>query len=208
MAHVNDAPPPMATYNPNIAISEEMALIVQRCLEKDPQRRFASMDELLSALKRCGGGSEDMMTGPYQPFSQSGAYRSARPSAIDAVGDSGPSGPMRRISGAPPGDSGPSTSTSLSLSGARPAALGFSGPNSLVDPLAASQPLPRRTPRGRLGQTPVLVGGRGARDRLRRDHRDDHADARKDRDDHTFGDARCDCARRDEHRASSSAEAR
>jgi eukaryotic-like serine/threonine-protein kinase len=143
MAHVNDPPPPMTNYNPNLVISEEMLGNVLRCLEKDPARRFASMDELLVALKRCGGGSEDMLTGPYQAFAQSGAYRASnRPASMDSItgGDTGLSGPMRRPSGAPPGDSGPSTS--LSLSGARPAVLGFSGPNTLADPLRASQPMP------------------------------------------------------------------
>lgn len=54
MAHVNDTPPPLAELNPNIQISPQMESIIYRCLEKDSSRRFASMHELLSALKRTG----------------------------------------------------------------------------------------------------------------------------------------------------------
>ena len=54
MAHVNDVPPPLADVNPKIQISPQMESIIYRCLEKDASRRFASMNELLVALKRTG----------------------------------------------------------------------------------------------------------------------------------------------------------
>lgn len=54
MAHVNDVPPPLADINPKIQISPQMESIIYRCLEKDASRRFASMNELLVALKRTG----------------------------------------------------------------------------------------------------------------------------------------------------------
>lgn len=54
MAHVNDPPPPMRTVNPKISLSPLMENIVARCLEKDPNKRFASMKDLLNALKRVG----------------------------------------------------------------------------------------------------------------------------------------------------------
>lgn len=134
MSHVNDPPPPMEQYNPNLSITEEMAGIVYKCLEKDPQNRFATMDELLAALKRCGGGVDELaMTGTYT----SGSYPSRRPASMDG---SDSLAPQRRPSGIPgANDSGPSPS--LSMSGSRPAALGFSGPNTMTDPLAASQAL-------------------------------------------------------------------
>jgi len=139
MSHVNDPPPPMEQYNPNLAISEEMAAVVYKCLEKDPQNRFASMDELLGTLKRCGGGADELgMTGAYT----SGGYPSRRPPSADGS-DSLP--PGRRPSGIPSmNDSGPSIS--LSLSGSRPAALGFSGPNTITDPLAGSQSIVTASP--------------------------------------------------------------
>jgi len=152
MSHVNDPPPPMEQYNPNLSISEEMAGIVYKCLEKDPQNRFASMDELLSALKRCGGGVDELaMTGTYA----SGAYPSRRPSAGDGGSDSLP--PGRRPSGIPSAnDSGPSIS--LSMSGSRPAALGFSGPNTVTDPLAGSQAIAVAPPPGDKKRFFAIVG--------------------------------------------------
>ncbi len=55
MAHVHAAPPKLADCLPGIAISEAMEAIVYRCLEKDPAKRFASMNELLAALRSLGG---------------------------------------------------------------------------------------------------------------------------------------------------------
>jgi eukaryotic-like serine/threonine-protein kinase len=139
MSHVNEPPPPMEQYNPNLAISDEMAGIVYKCLEKDPNNRFGSMDELLVALKRCGGGQDELaMTGQYT----SGSY----PRRPGDGSDSLP--PGKRPSGIPSAhDSGPSISlSSLSMSGSRPAALGFSGPNTITDPLAASQALAAAPP--------------------------------------------------------------
>jgi eukaryotic-like serine/threonine-protein kinase len=51
MAHVNDAVPPMRSINPNIEVSEVMEHTVMRCMSKDPDQRFSSMDEVLVALK-------------------------------------------------------------------------------------------------------------------------------------------------------------
>jgi serine/threonine-protein kinase len=141
MAHVHDPPPPMQTYCPGLVVSDEMLSIVLRCLEKDPMQRFGSMDELLSTLKRAGGG-DDMLTGRHDRLATSGPFGRSRPSmsSIDphAGVDTTPSGQMRRSGIPAAGDSGPSTS--LSLSGARPAPpMGFSGPNSTPDVLGTSQ---------------------------------------------------------------------
>ena len=52
MAHVNEAVPPMRTTNPTVDVSPEMEAAILRCLEKDMEKRFSSMDELLQSLKR------------------------------------------------------------------------------------------------------------------------------------------------------------
>jgi serine/threonine-protein kinase len=128
----------MEQYNPNLAISEEMAGIVYKCLEKDPQNRFSSMEELLGALKRCGGGVDDLaMTGMHA----SGGYQSRRP---PASGEDSILGARRSSLNPGANDSGPSAS--LSLSGSRPAARGFSGPNTITDPLAGSQSIVMTAP--------------------------------------------------------------
>jgi serine/threonine-protein kinase len=54
MAHVNDPLPPMRQVNPKLQCSPTMENIVNRCLEKDPAKRFSSMKDLLNALKRVG----------------------------------------------------------------------------------------------------------------------------------------------------------
>jgi serine/threonine-protein kinase len=51
MAHVNDAVPPMRSINANIEVSEVMEQVVMRCMSKEPDQRFTSMDEVLAALK-------------------------------------------------------------------------------------------------------------------------------------------------------------
>jgi serine/threonine protein kinase len=54
MAHVNDPLPPMRSVNPKLQASPTMDNIVNRCLEKEPNKRFNSMKDLLNALKRVG----------------------------------------------------------------------------------------------------------------------------------------------------------
>jgi eukaryotic-like serine/threonine-protein kinase len=54
MAHVNDPPPPIRTINPKAQSSPAMEAIVYRCLEKQPDKRYVSMKDLLNALKRVG----------------------------------------------------------------------------------------------------------------------------------------------------------
>jgi eukaryotic-like serine/threonine-protein kinase len=54
MAHVNDVPPPMRVNNPKLVLSKTMEGIVAKCLEKDANKRFPSMKDLLNALKRVG----------------------------------------------------------------------------------------------------------------------------------------------------------
>jgi serine/threonine-protein kinase len=50
MAHVNDPVPAIWDLNPGAQLSSAVRTIVERCLEKDPERRFASMNDLLVAL--------------------------------------------------------------------------------------------------------------------------------------------------------------
>jgi serine/threonine-protein kinase len=54
MAHVNEDAPPMRQTNPAITLSPQIEDTVARCMAKDPDQRFRSMDEVLAALKRIG----------------------------------------------------------------------------------------------------------------------------------------------------------
>jgi serine/threonine-protein kinase len=55
MAHVSEPPPPLAGRAPGVLVSPAMVAIVMRCLEKSPDRRFQSMRECLTALRRAAG---------------------------------------------------------------------------------------------------------------------------------------------------------
>ena len=52
MAHVHEAPPTMAETAPGAPIDPRLEALVQRSMAKDPDERFATMDEFLVALKQ------------------------------------------------------------------------------------------------------------------------------------------------------------
>jgi serine/threonine-protein kinase len=71
MAHVNEEVPPMRVMLPTIQISLSLEETVLRCMSKDPDQRFSSMDEVLAALKRTTGGAltatfSGLATGEYR----------------------------------------------------------------------------------------------------------------------------------------------
>ncbi len=71
MAHVNEEVPPMRVTLPTIQISAALEETVLRCMSKEPDQRFSSMDEVLGALKRSAGGAltatfSGLATGEYR----------------------------------------------------------------------------------------------------------------------------------------------
>ena len=111
MAHVNDPVPPMRQVNPKLQMSATMENIVTRCLEKDPAKRYASMKDLLNALKRVGNENGHNIT------------------------DTQESMPLARIESVP----APSSNDSLITSGSGPHTI--SGPHSLTDSGGQRQPV-------------------------------------------------------------------
>ncbi|WP_394824581.1 protein kinase domain-containing protein [Pendulispora albinea] len=116
MAHVNEPLPSMHSVFPGLIVSPQMEAIVYRCLEKDPARRYGSMNELLAAIK---GGSEEGW------LETSGAYPKPRvpistPDALatpfsERFSDRRPSVPPHRSMGALAGSipAAPSSETEI-----------------------------------------------------------------------------------------------
>jgi hypothetical protein len=109
MAHVNEEAPPMRQMNPNISLTPAIEDTVGRCMAKDPDQRFRSMDEVLAALKRVGGAAltatvSGVGTGEYRSLagSGSGPQVSSQSGSHNGVG-SGPNPAFLSPSGSDPG---------------------------------------------------------------------------------------------------------
>jgi serine/threonine-protein kinase len=119
MAHVNEEPPPMRQMNPAIHISPQIEDAVGRCMAKDPDQRFRSMDEVLAALKRIQnvgaltGTVSGVGTGEYRSLSGSGsgpqvmnngiAGSGANPAFLSPSGSSEVQSPLGVASDSPAG---------------------------------------------------------------------------------------------------------
>jgi serine/threonine-protein kinase len=51
MAHVHEAVPSVSTMNPHVHVSPQLEAVVMKAMAKKPDERYASMEELLNALK-------------------------------------------------------------------------------------------------------------------------------------------------------------
>jgi serine/threonine-protein kinase len=60
MAHIQEDVPTMRVFNPEVHVPAPLEALVRRCMAKDPVERYASMDEVLAALKQCSGISSTM----------------------------------------------------------------------------------------------------------------------------------------------------
>ena len=61
-AHLHEIPQPMYKMNPAAQTTPELEALVQRCLEKEPRKRFDSMGELVTALREVGAYFGDEQT--------------------------------------------------------------------------------------------------------------------------------------------------
>jgi len=106
MAHVNEPPPPMRTTNPDIQVSQGSEELILKCLEKDPEHRFSSMEHLLNSLKSIGGGA---MTATLSGVLSSGDFMAVTGSsgAVATGSGSGPNQPMFLSPSGASSESGP-----------------------------------------------------------------------------------------------------
>jgi eukaryotic-like serine/threonine-protein kinase len=121
MAHVNEPPPPLQDTNPDSHVSPAIEDVVFRCLAKDPDIRFSSMDEMLASLKQAGSGA---LTGTMMGVAATGEFAAAGPylGGSGANPRSTPSGstPMLLSSGVASGSgSNPQIDTSMLDGGER-----------------------------------------------------------------------------------------
>jgi eukaryotic-like serine/threonine-protein kinase len=106
MAHVGEPPPPMRAVNPNLVCSPNFEELVMRCIAKDPNQRYASMDHVLQAIKVVHGVT---MTGQLMAMNMSGVYMPYSTGAPPAVRSSVPALAAANGFSAPAGTSGSHT---------------------------------------------------------------------------------------------------
>lgn len=124
MAHVNDPVPRLDEVRPGLVVSTALENIVMCCLEKAPEARFRSMDDLLAALKLLD--PDALRTGTYEAVFPGGAGEYAPPPSMTPLSISG-SGPLARPA---PGSSSGATDI-VAMSSTPPAPMAPSGSPSL-----------------------------------------------------------------------------
>jgi len=72
MAHVTEEVPTLASINPTVEIPPGVEALVYRCLAKDPAERFATMDDLIAAIRTLGHALGRPLPGFTGEFLQSG----------------------------------------------------------------------------------------------------------------------------------------
>ena len=131
MAHVNERVPTLREMNPNASCSEMFEQVIFKCVEKNPDDRFKSMDELLAGLKRTSG--QAALTGTISGADRSGSF--------DMLSTTGSFTPQ----------SNPGIVGGPSLS---PDSGSTSGSNPVVGSSASQSPDAKRP-----SKTPLLIGG-------------------------------------------------
>lgn len=141
MAHVHEAPPPLRVTNPQVAVTPALEEVIVRCMAKDPEQRFRSMEEVLVALKRVSG---------IAPTQQSGhqVHELAAGATLPGAAPSASSGSL------PTSETGPQ---SISASSTGPTATNASPSAGSV--LAWQQSIPKKKSRKVLATGLIMAAG-------------------------------------------------
>jgi len=78
--HVNETIPPFSVTAPEAGIPERLEQIIMKALAKDPEERYASMNDLRADLEQC---AEELALGPLGPaFLRSGNFTASDPALM------------------------------------------------------------------------------------------------------------------------------
>ncbi len=141
MAHVTEEVPRLGDVNAGVLVPPGVEALVYRCLAKDPTERFASMDDLIAAVRTLGASLGRPMHSFTGDFLQSGP-------ALLGSSDSAASRPPPLPSLSPHGVAAPTpppTTPSASLVASTPGASGVASEATPLVPLAEPAP-PRLVP--------------------------------------------------------------
>ncbi|HXX65979.1 MAG TPA: serine/threonine-protein kinase [Polyangiaceae bacterium] len=140
MAQVQEQPPPLHVANPQATVSPALEEVIMRCMAKDPEQRFRSMEEVLVALKLVSGIS------PIQGASR--PRDGAAGAGVAIAPASGPSGSL------PTSETGPQSMSASSTGLTAPSASPSTG-----SVLAWQQAVPKRRSRKVLATGIVMAAG-------------------------------------------------
>jgi serine/threonine protein kinase len=90
LAHCNTPVPPMAERNPAVQVPQVLEAFVRRCLEKDPGRRPANMEEVIRGILEC----ERAIFGTSSSASAPSGVVPAAPTRRSGAPEAPPSGPL------------------------------------------------------------------------------------------------------------------
>lgn len=91
MQHVNDDPPTMNSFKPGMKLPDGLEPLIMRCLAKNPEDRFESMDYVLRLLRSCQAAISD------RPSSKSSELSFDSAEIVDAPEDRSSSSEPHRL---------------------------------------------------------------------------------------------------------------
>ncbi len=146
-AHVTTPPPPLKQTRPDCPAGPKLEALVMRCLQKQPQKRFQDMDEVIIALSDC-------YTEVGGPLSSGSTYLTGQslPGIRLESEDSDPSRPK-------PDVSGPQPSGALLKMNQEPSDANLRVPAGALPEAVAMPQLPPPPPRQRSALPMFAVGG-------------------------------------------------
>lgn len=102
MMHIQEEPPPMVTFRPDLKLPDGLERLVMKCLEKEPEDRFPDMDSVLHFLRSCASQTQPLV-GVAAPDTRAAAEQALR-ADVPSGSFLGPSGTEDETRPAKPAD--------------------------------------------------------------------------------------------------------